>query len=71
MIKTNNEPEPDRPTVTLIGTDGNAFAVLGVCLRAARAAGWSQERIDAFRKEATAGDYDNLLAVVQEHFEVR
>jgi hypothetical protein len=71
LIKTNNEPEPNRPTVTLIGTDGNAFAVLGVCLRAARAAGWNQNHIDAFREQATAGDYNNLLAVVQKFFDVQ
>ncbi len=66
------QSEPtDRPTVHLIGRDGNAFAILGACQRAARGAGWSEERWEAFRAQATAGDYDHLLAVTMEHFEVR
>jgi hypothetical protein len=52
----------------LVGEDGNAFSILGRCVRAARAAGWSAERIAAFRDEATSGDYNHLLRVVQEAF---
>ena len=31
---------PDRPTVKLLGSDGNAFAILGRVKRAATNAGW-------------------------------
>jgi hypothetical protein len=55
----------------LIGQDGNAFVMLGLCLRAARAAGWTQEQRDAFRTEATRGDYNHLLATAMQYFEVR
>ncbi len=65
---TNDE---DRPIVRLVGADGNAFNILGLCVRAARDAGWSTERIAAFRAEASSGDYNHLLAVVQKYFEVR
>ena len=70
MTTTNTTPERPRPSVKLIGTDGNAFAVLGRVMRALREAGWSQEERDAFRMEATAGDYDHLLGTVMKHLDV-
>lgn len=60
-----------KPTVTLVGQDGNAFNVLGLCQRAAKQAGWTQEQIDAVMQEMRAGDYDHLLATAMKHFEVR
>lgn len=47
--------------VKLVGTDGNAFAVLGNVQRAMRKAKVSQEQISEFMTEATSGDYDHLL----------
>jgi hypothetical protein len=58
------------PALKLIGTDGNAFAILGKALRAGRQAGWSPEQLEKFQAEATAGDYDHLLRVTMEHFDV-
>ena len=60
----------DKPMVELVGQDGNAFAMLGKCQRAARTAEWEKARIDAFMEEATSGDYDHLLQTVMSHFEV-
>lgn len=60
----------DKPTVELVGQDGNAFAILGRCQRAARAAKWDKARLDAFMAEAMGGDYDHLLRTVMNHFEV-
>ena len=57
-------------TVQLTGKDGNAFNILGICLRAMRQAGLSQEERDAFYAEATSGNYDHLLAICMEWFEV-
>lgn len=65
------EQEIKKPKLKLVGEDGNAFAVLGAAQRAARNAGWTKEQIDAYRTEAMSGDYDNLLAVTQEYFDVR
>lgn len=59
-----------KPTVKLVGTDGNAFSVLGKCDRVAKRADWPKEKRDEFRAEAMSGDYDNLLRVVHEYFEV-
>ena len=61
--------EENKPRVRLVGEDGNAYAILGRCNRAARKAGWSKERQDAFVAKATSGDYDNLLRTVMENFE--
>ena len=53
-------------TVKLVGTDGNAFALMGKVRRALRQAGASPEELDQFFKEATSGDYDHLLYVCTE-----
>lgn len=50
-------------TVQLTGKDGNAFAIMGRVTLAMRRSGISSEEIDQFHKEATSGDYDNLLHV--------
>lgn len=60
----------DRPTVHLIGRDGNAFAIMAECRRAARDAGWTKDQIDALLKDMMSGDYDHLLAVAMSRFEV-
>jgi hypothetical protein len=65
----NSEPRA-LPTVELIGQDGNAFAILGRCARAARKAGWSDDEIRAFTDDACSGDYDNLLGAVMMNFDV-
>lgn len=64
-------PKYPQVKVKLVGEDGNAFAILGRAARAARKAGVPTEAIEAFRKDATSGDYDHLLATVMEYFDVR
>lgn len=48
--------------VQLAGADGNAFSILGRVQRALREAGVPEDEVAAFFAEATAGDYDHLLA---------
>jgi len=60
----------EKPEVELVGSDGNAFAVLGTALKAMTRAGWSKKERDAYREEATTGDYDHLLAVTMQYCEV-
>lgn len=57
--------------VKLIGTDGNSFALLGLCVRAGRKAKYTNDQIKAFREDATAGDYDHLLSTCSEWFDVQ
>jgi len=56
-------------TLNLQNVSGNAFAILGVCRRAMERAE-KQELWDAFHKEATSGDYNNLLCTVSDWFDV-
>ena len=62
MPKTNIE-------VQLTGTDGNAFAILGKVNGALKRAN-EDELAQSFMEEATAGDYDHLLATCMEYVEV-
>ena len=57
----------EKPTLKILGQDGNAFAILGKAQRVARQNNMDWESI---KKEATAGDYDNLLQTMMKHFEV-
>lgn len=50
--------------MTLIGSDGNAFALIGRFQRAAKAQGWSPDQIRRVTLEMTAGDYNHLLSVL-------
>jgi hypothetical protein len=60
-----------KPKVKLIGCDGNAWAIMSACRTAAREAGWSTEEWTTVKKEMMSGDYDHLLQVAMEHFDVR
>ena len=53
--------------VQLVGKDGNAFFIIGRVTKAMKHAGVVGETIEAFRKEAMAGDYDNLLRVCMKY----
>jgi len=57
-------PRYPHVSVRLVGEDGNAFAILGRVQRAMKTAGLPPEEIEAFRAEATAGNYDALLVTV-------
>lgn len=53
--------------LTLVGTDGNAFALLGRFQRAAKAQGWTAEQIRRVTLEMTSGDYNHLLSVLMSY----
>jgi hypothetical protein len=57
-------------TVKLVGTDGNAFNILGLVMRAMRNAGVAADEIKEFQTEATSGNYDHLLATCLRWVEV-
>lgn len=64
------DPKYPNVCVQLCGQDGNAFSIMGRVTRAMRQAGISSDEIDAYRREATSGDYDNLLRVTMLWVEV-
>lgn len=55
--------------VYLSGRDGNAFAILGQCQRAARKAYLPDDEIKDFIAEAKNGDYNHLLATCMRWFD--
>ena len=59
-----------KPTVKLIGQDGNAFAIMGLVKKALRRVGADKEYIDKYLSEATSGDYDHLLVVSMKYVDV-
>lgn len=63
-------PKYPEITVQLVGKDGNAFNILGICRRAMKRAHLPESEIEAFTTEATNSNYDHLLATVCEHFNV-
>ena len=54
----------------LVGTDGNAFALMGRVTEALRKGG-KAELIPEFRKEAMSGGYDHLIQTCCDYVEVR
>lgn len=59
-----------RPRVKLVGTDGNAFSIIGKVSSALRKAGYSPEQIAEFRSEAMSGDYNNVLVTAMKWCDV-
>ena len=57
-------------TVELVGKDGNAFNILGICRRAMKRARLPESEIEAFTQEATSNDYNHLLITCTEWFNV-
>lgn len=57
-----------KPKLEIVGTDGNAFALLGNARKVALANSmdWS-----AIQREAMSGDYNHLLQTLMEHFDVK
>tara|TARA_R110002072_G_scaffold302796_1_gene488816 strand:- start:6901 stop:7050 length:150 start_codon:yes stop_codon:yes gene_type:complete len=45
--------------------------IMGVFGRQAKKEGWSPDEIDTVMKEAKSGDYDHLLATIQNHCELK
>ena len=61
----------NKPTVSLTGQDGNAFAILGIISKALRKAGADQEYIDQYQHESTLGDYDHLLQTAMKYADIQ
>lgn len=57
--------------VPLVGHDGNAYAIISRVRNALKRAGVSQEECETYFKEATSGDYENLLQVTMSWVKVK
>ena len=65
-----DDDDDERPPVKIIGQDGNAFAIIGACQRAARRARWDKAKIDKIIEEMTSGDYNKVLCTAMKYFNV-
>ena len=54
---------------TLVGVDGNAFAIMGYVLLAMKDEGFSKEEQDEYLEDAKSSDYDHLLCVSVEYID--
>ena len=60
-----------RPKVKLTGTDGNAFMIIGGCLRVLKAAKlYNEHEITEIREEFKSGDYNQVLQTAIKYCEV-
>ena len=62
------EPIAKGVHVRLVGEDGNAFSIMGRVRKALRRAG-REDLVEPFTKEATSGNYANLLATCMKYCE--
>ncbi len=53
----------------LVGVDGNAFSVMGYTARALKETG-HRDMVAQMQKEATSGDYNNLLCVCMKYVDI-
>jgi len=63
------DPKYPDITVPLSGMDGNAMVIISKASRIARHGGLTAHEIADFQKQATSGDYDNVLQTVMEWFD--
>jgi hypothetical protein len=59
-----------KPTVKLVGEDGNAFLILGKVQKALKKSGYDKKYIDGYLNEAMSGGYDNLIQVTMKYVNV-
>lgn len=61
----------EKPTVRLVGKNGNAYHILGTVSDALKkTVGGSPELATQYTEEATSGSYDHLLRVTSEYVNV-
>ena len=64
--KPKKEIEYAKPDYTLVGVNGNAFAIMGYTARALKNEGL-HDKVDEMNAKATDGDYSHLIAVCDEY----
>ena len=54
---------------TLVGVDGNAFAIMGYTARALKNEGL-RDQVDKMREEAMSSDYNHLIVVCMKYVDM-
>lgn len=57
--------------MSLVGVDGNAFAIMGEFKRKAKEQGWSSEDIEKVLTRAKSGNYSNLIITITAHIQYK
>ncbi len=70
LVEDADHPNEPLTTVTVRIKDGNALSILDQVSTKLKQAGYDQNFIDQFRKEATAGDYNNLLLTAMRYVNI-
>lgn len=55
---------------TLVGVDGNAFAIMAYTRNAMKECGFGRVDIDEMLEKAQSGDYNNLICVCDEYIQL-
>ncbi len=61
--------EKNKPVAPIIGANGNVFNLLGICSRALKDAGYSDEVKEMVDRVTNSHSYDEALAIMQEYIE--
>lgn len=64
-------PKYPKIKVKLTGRNGNVFSIMGTVVTALRKARVEHSEIEAFKKEAMAGDYKHLLESIMNWVDVK
>lgn len=58
---------PKKVVGSLVGVNGNAFALMAYFDKLARRQGWRQQEIEMLMKQVITYDYNHLVALLNEH----
>ena len=61
--------DKQKPKVQLVGKDGNVLNLLGICTRALKQAGQSEEAKELQSRVTSSGSYTEALAIMLEYIE--
>lgn len=60
-----------KPTVKLIGTDGNVFAIIGNVSTALKREGLREQAAEFQKRAFSSASYDEVLCLVSEYVDIR
>ncbi len=63
------ESQPQKPRMELLGQDGNIFGILGQASRLLKRAGMKEQADEMFSRVTACGDYNKALNIISEYVE--
>ena len=70
MAMTETETTAEKPTVRLVGEDGNVFNIIGRVSKALKRAGQPEKAGEFTAKAFSAGSYDEVLQLAMRYVTV-